>query len=97
MPASLLKRANIHIMMIQFLYNCNATKTTHQTNNFANVLELNYFDDNNNNDNNTLDPGQETRSSAKYQKKRTCCVVDFAVPADHRMKIKESNKKKIST
>ena len=26
-------------------------------------------------------------------KKRTCWIVDFAVPADHRMKLKESKKK----
>ena len=27
------------------------------------------------------------------QKKRTCKIVDFAVSADHRMKLKESEKK----
>ena len=27
------------------------------------------------------------------QKKRTCRMVDFAVPADHRVKLKESEKK----
>ena len=26
-------------------------------------------------------------------KKRTCWIVDFAVPADHRVKLKESEKK----
>ena len=26
------------------------------------------------------------------KKKRTCCIVDFAVPVDHRVKIKESKK-----
>ena len=28
-----------------------------------------------------------------YNKKRTCKIVDFAVPADHRIKLKESEKK----
>ena len=29
----------------------------------------------------------------KKKKKRTCKIVDFAVPADHRVKVKESEKK----
>ena len=29
----------------------------------------------------------------KLQKKRTCRVVDFALPADHRVKLKKSEKK----
>ena len=29
----------------------------------------------------------------QQQKKRTCKIVDFAVPADHRIKLKESEKK----
>ena len=29
----------------------------------------------------------------KKEKKRTCQIVDFAVPADHRVKLKESEKK----
>ena len=29
----------------------------------------------------------------KKKKKRTCIIVDFAVPADHRIKLKESEKK----
>ena len=29
----------------------------------------------------------------KKKKKRTCKIVDFAVPADHRVKLKESEKK----
>ena len=31
--------------------------------------------------------------SKKKKKKRTCRIVDFAVPADHRVKLKESEKK----
>ena len=30
-------------------------------------------------------------------KKRTCKIVDFAIPADHRIKLKEYEKKYIST
>ena len=37
--------------------------------------------------------GQTTRPSNKQQKKRTCQIVDFAVPADHRIKLKESKKR----
>ena len=38
--------------------------------------------------------GQKTRSNDnKQNKKRTCKIVDFAVPADHRLKLKEYKKK----
>ena len=37
--------------------------------------------------------GQTTRPCNNQQKKRTCRIVDFAVPADHRAKFKESEKK----
>ena len=38
--------------------------------------------------------GQKTRlNNNQQQKKRTCKTVDFAVPADHRMKLKECEKK----
>ena len=37
--------------------------------------------------------GQKTRPYNNPQKKRTCEIVDFAVPADHRIKLKESEKK----
>ena len=37
--------------------------------------------------------GQTTRSYNNQQKKWTCNIVDFAVPADHRVKLKESEKK----
>ena len=38
--------------------------------------------------------GQKTRlNNNQQQKKRTCKIVDFAVPADHRIKLKESEKK----
>ena len=33
------------------------------------------------------------KKKKKEKKKRTCKIVDFAVPADHRMKLKESEKK----
>ena len=38
--------------------------------------------------------GQKTRpNNNQQQKKRTCKIVDFAVPADHRIKLKEYEKK----
>ena len=37
--------------------------------------------------------GQTNRASDCLQKKRTCKIVDFAVLADHRVKLKESKKK----
>ena len=36
---------------------------------------------------------QKTRPNNNQQKKRTCKIVDFAVPADHRIKLKEYEKK----
>ena len=40
------------------------------------------------------DPDQETRLRDNKQKKRTCCINDFAVPAHHRVKINECEKKR---
>ncbi len=38
--------------------------------------------------------GQKTRLNKNQQKKkRTCQIVDFAIPADHRIKLKEREKK----
>ena len=37
--------------------------------------------------------GQSTRPYNNQQKKKTCKIVDFAVPADHWIKLKESEKK----
>ena len=37
--------------------------------------------------------GQKTRFNNNQQKKRTCKIVDLAVPADHRIKLKESEKR----
>ena len=37
--------------------------------------------------------GQKTRLNNNQQKKRTCKIVDFPVPADHRIKLKECEKK----
>ena len=38
--------------------------------------------------------GQKTRPYSNQQKKkRTCKIVDFAVPAEHGIKLKESEKK----
>ena len=38
--------------------------------------------------------GQTTRpNNNQQQKKRTCKIVDFTVPADHQVKLKESEKK----
>ena len=38
-------------------------------------------------------PGQNTRPTNNQQKKRNCKIVDFAVRADHRIKLKECEKK----
>ena len=40
-----------------------------------------------------LIPASMTRLNNNQQKKRTCKIVDFAVPADHRIKLKECEKK----
>ena len=37
--------------------------------------------------------GQKTRPYSNQQKKRTCKIVDFVVPPDHRINLKESEKK----
>ena len=37
--------------------------------------------------------GQKTRPNNNQQKKRTFKIEDFAVPADHRIKLKEWEKK----
>ena len=37
--------------------------------------------------------GQKTRLNNNQQKNRTCKIVGFAVPAGHRIKLKESEKK----
>ena len=36
---------------------------------------------------------QKTRPYSNQQKKRNCKIVDFAVPADHKIKLNESEKK----
>ena len=42
----------------------------------------------------SLNLGQKTRPNNNQQKKKTICkIVDFAVPADHRIKLKECEKK----
>ena len=44
--------------------------------------------------NGSTNPGQKTRLNNNQQKKkRTCKIVDFAVLADHRIKLKECEKK----
>ena len=43
--------------------------------------------------NGSLNSGQTTRPYNNEQKKRTYKIVDFAVPADHRVKLKENEKK----
>ena len=35
-----------------------------------------------------------TRPSKSQQKKRTCQIMDFAVPADHRVKLKVNKKER---
>ena len=37
--------------------------------------------------------GQKTRRDNNQQKKKICKIVDFAVPADHRIKLKECEKR----
>ena len=37
--------------------------------------------------------GLKTKTYSNQQKKRTCKIVDFAVQADHRIKLNESEKK----
>ena len=39
------------------------------------------------------DPGQKTRLNNNQQKKRHCKIVDFTVLADHRVKLRECEKK----
>ena len=34
-----------------------------------------------------------TKSNNNQQKKRTCNILDFAIPADHRIELKESERK----
>ena len=41
----------------------------------------------------TITPRAPSRPYNNQQKKRTCKIVDFAVRADHRVKLKESEKK----
>ena len=41
----------------------------------------------------SLNPGQKNRLNNNQQKKRLRKIVDFAVPADHRIKLKECEKK----
>ena len=43
--------------------------------------------------NGSPNPGQTIRPINNQQKKRTCRIVDFAIPADHRVKLNESEKK----
>ena len=45
---------------------------------------------NNNNNNN---PGQKIRPHNNHKKKRICKIVDFSIPADHRINLKEGEKK----
>ena len=43
--------------------------------------------------NGSLNPGQSTRPCNSQQKKRTCRIVYFAILANHRVKLKENEKK----
>ena len=43
--------------------------------------------------NGSLNPGQKTTPHNNQQKTRICKIVDFAVPTDHRINLKESEKK----
>ena len=45
------------------------------------------------NTNNNNDDSSSSSSSSSQRKKRICEIVDFAVPADHRINLKESEKK----
>ena len=43
--------------------------------------------------NGSPNPGQKTRLNNNQQKRRTCKIVDFVIPANHRIKLKECEKK----
>ena len=47
--------------------------------------------------NRSLYPGQKTKPNVNKKNKRTCRIVNFAVPVNHREKIKESEKCECST
>ena len=49
---------------------------------------------NNNNNNNNSNNNNNNRPYINQQKKRICKTVDFAVPADHRIQLKECEKVK---
>ena len=51
------------------------------------------INNNNNNNNNTRISARRPDLIIINKKKRTCIIVDFAVPADHRIKLKECEKK----
>ena len=59
------------------------------------IIRQHNNNNNNNNTNGSPNPGQETRLNNNQQKKkkRTCKIVNFAVPADNRIKQKECEKK----
>ena len=66
---------------------------------YSHVLNNNNNNNNNNNKNDNNDPVQKTRpydNQQKKKKKRICKCVDFAVSVDHRMNLKEWEKR-IST
>ena len=58
--------------------------------------KINYNNDNKNmgllHTNGSPNLDQKTRPYSNQQKKRTCKIVDFAVPTDHRIKLKEGEK-----
>ena len=59
-------------------------------------ITLKKHSNNNNNNNNTdgsLNLGQTTRHSDSQQKKRICRIVDFVFQANHRVKLKDGEKR----
>ena len=42
--------------------------------------------------NQSPNPSQKTRPNINYQKEKTCHLVDFAIPVDHKIKIKANKR-----
>ena len=95
---ALLRSARILRRVLKFQETCclsNSKKKPSANADVRNSQEVNNNNNNNNNNNtNGLpNPGQKTRLIIINKRKRICKIVDFAVPADHRINLKESEKK----
>ena len=72
--------------MLSFIFILQCTRTSKST---VQQIQCFFVD----NDKISFNPGQKTRLNQPKKKKRNCKIVDFAVPADPRIKLKESKKK----